>query len=734
MIFLLSVFPYFFSDVIDEQTIQHAIFIELHSRKNRKFGDVINWANGKFESDASGEFRIVELHENCIKRCPDEALEKNTVFAFWSVYKIRHRDETRGYRYEWKITVRAAKTSRSDRKLDDDTLSVRSFLLRDYDYPKYFLKPERINQMPGSERRMEKRIFSLYDRAEFPFRLNYQTQYPAPPVQYDQAEELNTGEYYRNGPAQQVPQQPTQQQFQQTSQQIVQIPQSSKPVRYHEYPPNHGASYNNLHHHYFLNKNEVPVFKMSHLEKVHMYPPRPGTKPYSNGFIPRHHGSVVSVQPKQLIRNYPRNPANQQTLVHFPDDQISTHSPIGPGPYDDNRESILEGEVVTENTNIPFEANANNQNLFIPFPPRSANNEILSNINATPYQYEINTSAIPAIPLFGSFIPNQPNTDAQAALNQQQLFWLRSGNPFSNNVNFIGSYPYQENTYSELDPIYHSPVVVTPVSVLPNTITDDATKAVSQLPLQNSFIENTSYGAITENHQTTVYNTEPTVTTLFDPSIAPTTLSQLNEEKSSQYPDSINAQLPPPESGTDLRVPYVDSDKRQSSRRDQSNDASKYEHVTEDKRDTSKQIKNAEIETEAPKVTTQPSRNKYRSKSNNEATEKPKPKWEPKRSRQRMPGKYKIPSHDSKTENTENRETRVNRRRSPTTRNQQTIDEVTTIYPEAVTDLESETNTLFAPTTTTTEAPSIEDEPRTAQSVRKSISVHVGGKVIVRPK
>lgn len=719
------------------QDIQQANYIELNARKNRKFGDVINWANGKFESDKNGHFRIVELKENCIKRCSDESFERNHVYAFWAVYKVRHRDEKRGYRYEWKITIREQKNRRSDDNRDSEALSSRSFLLRDNDYPMYFGQLENV-ETPVSQRRMEKRIFNtIYDRSEFPFNLDYRSQYPPPPLRYDHAEEnLNIGEYYMNSDGERsgAPQ--------------LQIPETSKQsVQYHEYAAENSqpnSAYNNLHHHYFLNKDEVPVFKTSHFEKVQMYAPNSGVKlvPYSNAIIrqqqqPPNHDSNP---PKQFNDNY-RIASSSQSSIHFPDDQISTHIPLksnapiqlprrGNGPYDDNRESILEGENPHDQHDSPLDGNSNAANQFLSFPSRhSSSSDIISNLHISPFPYEINTSSVTTIPAITSFLPSaqyQAHDNSHSHINQHQQYfnqfnWLRGSNPYSNHVNFVGSFPYQENTYSELDPIYHTnpPVLVTPVNILHTTNTDDATRAVSQLPLQNGVTEHTSYGPITENHQTTVFNTESTT---FE-SITPTTISQFDDEKQSQYPDSINAQLPPPDSNTDLRVPYVEADRSTTERSDESTERSKLKYFNRNQQ-SSQQEKDEEKEPELPKP--YPTRYKYR--KNSENGDKVTQKWQPKKTRQRGSGKFKV-TNDSKSENSENRETRVNRRRSPLS-TKKPLDDITTNIPDYVTDVENDANQA---TTTTTTAPLLDDEPRTAQSVRKSVSVKVGDKVVVFP-
>lgn len=696
-------FGIFYSDAISEETIQQSKFFEINygRERNSKFGDVINLANGKLEMDQNGRFQLVEIRDNCIKYCLEESIDGHNITAFWSIYKIRHRDENRGYRYEWKITIRQQRNGRFDGKRSiDKTPGTRSFLVRDQDYPRYFE-----TTVKQADSKLEKRLFSThYDRSEHPFNLDYRAQ----PSQHERVvDNLNTGEYYAKDPS------------------------SSSTVKYQIHHTNgqlQADSANHVHHHYFLNKQEAPIFKTTHFEKVSTFPAHsvhqihPVHELNSMNFPNHLRGSQISTPRihNQLDSYGDAITTTSQAPVQFPD-SIKFHDDIRPttyrGHYDDNRESILEGEIKRNN----FESTSNH-NQLVSFPVRHANIIPVSHINTTPtsssYSYNSYSQTSPAI---HSHFDKQVLNPIQSPIHSHnQLYWLGQ-NP---QTGFIPSFPFHENTFSELDPIYHSSFALsTPPALsqthIPDINTDFHARYVSDLPLRNTG-EDLSYDRPTETHQTTSTNTDPSYTTPFN--IISTTkhgFGHKDIDESNSYPDSINAQLPPPESGIDVRVPYIETNKSKS-RSTRKGYGKKGEKLKLQNDDASVSVdKSANVE----EKTTKKSSLKYKSQRNISTTDKPQ-SYLPKRPRLRGTDKYKTMSEmmkmSTKKPNIINRR-KIMTRKTPTTTTAEPYT-VTTDFPDVTTEYDAATTTQ------------IDEEPRTTQSVRKSVSVHISEKVTVVPK
>lgn len=713
--FFLFIFIYFlfFSDVIREESIQRAKFLELNKghERNNKFGDVINLANGKLGTDQNGYFQLVEMIDNCIEYCLEETLEGHNITAFWSVYRVRHRDVQRSYRYEWKITIRRLRNSlryEGKRNTEHNT-NVRSFLIRDQDYPQYFE-----NSTKKKEIKMEKRIFNtLYDKSEHPFNLDYRTQ----PSQYVRdVENLNIGEYYAKGSA----------------------PIIRYQVRNPQEAPLTAENANHLHHHYYLNKDEVPIFKTSHFEKVSAFPGHYNALNFPNNVVQPSQVSVPRVR-NQLDSYSELLQTTSQAPFHFPE-EIKLQETIRPttyrGHYDDNRESILEGEVKKNN----FEHH-HNRNQLITFPARHANVLPISSITTTPSSYAIHLSTSPptsSIPLLYDKQFSNPNSfhspDTQGHANQ---YWYGQ-HPHHNSYHFVGSYPYHEHTYSELDPIYHGQSVLsTPSDVPPSNIPEINSEIhngddrfVSQLPLQNVG-DDSSYDIPTEVHQTTSTNTDATFTTPYN---AVTTIRAdiiQSDDNNNPFPDSINAQLPPPDSGADLRVPYVETDKSSSGAQSHHKKKKEKYRVTihdindedDDHNDDNEDvtIEKQRIEKLVDRTTKKSLQSRYKNRRSSSSTEKP--SWAPKRPRLRGSDKYKTNS-ELVLKNSQKKSTYSNRRKI-TLRKATTTTEPTTITQEFSNESEA---------VSTTVASLLDDEPRTSQSVQKSVSVHIAEKVTVIPK
>lgn len=682
----------FSSDVIREESIQQAKFFELDSghERNDKFGDVINLANGQLEMDRTGLFQLVEINDICIKYCLEESIDGHNITAFWSIYKIRHRNEQRGYRYEWKITIR---TLRSNRFEDKHGSYIRSFLIRDEDYPKYF-------DSRGKKKvaRMEKRIFNtLYDKSEYPFQLDYGLHPSYAQTQFDRIEDsLNTGEYYAKG--------------------------STPVIKYQvrDGQTTHENA-NNVHHHYFLNQNEVPLLKTSHFEKVSTIPGQYNALTFPNGAVQPSQVSVPRMH-NQLDSYGDVLPTTSHTPFHFPDEEKFQEA-IRPttyrGHYDDNRESILEGEIKGNSFN-----HYHDRKTLFSFPARHTNVVPISSITTTPSSYGINLSVSPASSSQSPYIKHYSNgLHSAITQNHPNHFYWQPQHLNNQHYNFAGSFPYHENTFSELDPIYHGPVALpTPSDVPPTDIPglNDAIHNanfgfVSQLPLQNDNDDST-YDIPTEIHQTTSTNSDPSFTTPFH--VVTTEKASLEVSNDQNlFPDSINAQLPPPDSGADIRVPYVEIDKSVSSTQANWKKNKKPKVIRENEdMSTEKQMLDKIVD----KTTKKQSSNRYKSQKSSSSTERP--SWAPKRPRLRVSDKYKTNSEFLK-----NSEKKMNfsNRRKITLRKTTTTKQPTTMTQEFSSENEAFTTTL---------SPQFDDEPRTSQSIRKSVSVHIAEKVTVMPK
>lgn len=753
--FRLFVFHFhfqFLSEIVSKDILHAADYHALPNRKIQKFGDIIGMATGRLEINEHGGAAIVELPENCIKLCADEYLAEKNVSGVWSVEKIRHRDENRGHRYELKITIRAMKKYRFDTKRDaidangNGLSKARSFLIKDEDYPKYFSghRDTHIEQRKSNQR-VEKRIFNiLYDNTEIPFHLNYGRS-PNIPLVYGlgQDSHLNIGEYYMGRPA---------------------VPSSSfhsRPLRFGgggPHPPPNGLPSNGpnpltpgqLHHHYYLNKDEVPIYKASLFENGNVFGQHAAHGPVVlPNQMPNHQYSTIRNPQSQRIENQirPNEYFNSFTPtpsipVQFPgtesDDAAKYRGSVN-GVYDENRETILEGEH-HKYVGPQFDVTNNLLNFSPPQPAKQNSHVSTANghgITPTPYVFQIDASPSPA-PISFYSNPNQnqhqqhhpqsnhvqPSSVYSSQQLANQFYWFGDGHqqPRNPNAHFESSYPFHENTFSELDPVYHGhgqdqSISVTPgniVSVQPTTgFERDSNREASQLPHQHSSI---GYTVSSEDQSTTQENTEPNFTT---PYVLSTTKTFGKQHSNDGKPDSINAQLPPPDADDDLTVPYVDASihtekpyapirliERPVEHRHIAH--SKTEYVTTENRNDEIVAAATDVPNKMEKIFDSDHRTpiqvRYKSQKNTNAAEKQTVKWTPKRTRQRKPA----------TENENERKATYRHRKVSTT--------TTTATPTVTSSDTEDTN----PEIITAKSVFFHDEPRTSQSVKKTVSIRIG--------
>ena len=121
------------------------------------------------------------------------------------------------------------------------------------------------------------------------------------------------------------------------------------------------------------------------------------------------------------------------------------------------------------------------------------------------------------------------------------------------------------------------------------------------------------------------------------------------------------------------------------------------------------------------KTTKKSSYGRYKTQRSPSSTEKP--SWAPKRPRLRGSDKYK--TNSELAHNSEKKSHYANRRKITLRKTTTTTAAPTTVTQEFGNDSEA---------VSTTVASLLEDEPRTSQSVKKSVSVHIAEKVTVMPK
>lgn len=209
--------------------------------------------------------------------------------------KIRHHDTSRGHAMELKLTIVPMRRNHAESKREivsgsgggggGGQLKPRSFVVRDIDYPRYF--DENADGL-APRNKIQKRTFDMFgmsqpffDNYRIPLHYNYQSKY---------ADNLNTGEYYVSGD---IGSQTTDRAFYQHPLPTIQY---QSPSGFHEqqqlqrphsirFPTASAGSTNDyvdtvgtaspftsthLHHHFYLNKNNVPIVKATAFEKENL--------------------------------------------------------------------------------------------------------------------------------------------------------------------------------------------------------------------------------------------------------------------------------------------------------------------------------------------------------------------------------------------------------------------------------------------------------------------------------
>lgn len=517
--------------------------------------------------------------------------DKN-ITAFWLVEKVRHKDEKQGHRYELRITVFPIKKYRAESKRDatENQPKRRSFVIREQDYPKYFDE----SMKPNSK--IQKRFFDLvgslserpFEQYEIPFSVGrYQNRYP---------NDLNTGEYYhpkRNGEL--FYQRPTA-----TTSSYgghVQFPSAIAATNdYLEttgtYPISPFTS-THLHHHYYLNRNNVPLIKATGFEKETVFED-PSSDDYRTQLRVR---NPPIEEVSQSTDHSHSNKGHQQEPSASPQNNpIPTAVGIGYNFYTEQPRNVYE---VSDSSGNIF---GNHQSLQTPYslteqvpaPPvqfgqfyqhnhnHAYSHPLQLQVATPPQQYLVNgleNAPITAAPFNIRQQPYQleqfrPVIDYPSRFNRQQF-------PIQNNdVNVNYNQQFEPNRYSEPDPIYHGENV--PIAPYTRQVGFDpvidignhhqqTTSAPTPTPTESA---NQNQANVKPEKQTELksegdeYEFNPVVNVRKRPerqrvktqSKVKQQQKQLDRtENQTKYPDSINAQLPPPEQDDDLTVPYVES-------------------------------------------------------------------------------------------------------------------------------------------------------------------------------
>lgn len=710
----------FSSDAISEESLRRALFVGLNDesdwRSNSKFGDVINLSNGKLDVVDGRRFRIVELQPNCRKQCMDATADDGNVTAFWIVHKIRHRDEERRFRYELKITVKRALAHRSDGKRElnhDMVVNSRSFLLRDSDYPELFAE----ESAKYEQQSMDKRIFNtVYDNSEVPFRLNYRAKILSGYAPYDSNNNLNIGEYFAHTATSLQPK-PSNIVQQQEYVQAIKPPSTEKLPTFHPQP-------------YFWNKNDYPDFKAQNFRKIYSYSINNGN---SVGYTDGDQQTVPNPLTFSAAQRLQISDTTSQAPIQFPDANgnggVATPTSPYRRPYDGGHAPIVDSELDhTQPQLFAYSHSANNDGP-----------KVGGHIMPTTIPYETNTS--PSNALFRNHIYTAGLQSSIGYQADDKPYWYGYGSLQQPSIqgNFIPSHRYQENPYSELDPIYHNPtILVTPVNLLPVHLqhlnaptTDTIPRTIAQLP-----IEAVDINSPTENYRSPAINAESGFTTPLSYSTSSNSEppQQLGNEANA-YPDSINAQLPPPESDTEVNVPYVEADRKPTEvLLDRSRDDARERYVPSGQFELIRTIESAPREKLAEKPPS--ARKQVRISTTQVPTTTSPPETTTqltetttaRRTRNRGSAKFEITTKKPNKNAIDFLATRRRRFKfnKPTT---------TTREPFTITTTTDDSNDLTErDEITTTIVPDIDFEPRTSQSIQKSVSVRVGDKITVMPK
>ncbi|XP_067637614.1 mucin-4 isoform X2 [Eurosta solidaginis] len=147
----------------------HALYIPQRDKSDTRFGDIVTLASGRLEQTGNNSFRFVE------GLCTGYDCEPERVWALWQVQKIRHRDINRKFRYEMKFSVsplraeslssninikrKAEFESHNNNNNNNKRSVLQRYIQRDGDYPHTFGKIISNN----NDARFAERRFDLFN-------------------------------------------------------------------------------------------------------------------------------------------------------------------------------------------------------------------------------------------------------------------------------------------------------------------------------------------------------------------------------------------------------------------------------------------------------------------------------------------------------------------------------------------------------------------------------------------
>ncbi|KAJ6635511.1 hypothetical protein Bhyg_14097 [Pseudolycoriella hygida] len=549
------------SDFLSEAQLQTATYVRRAHESFQKFGDVVSLARGRLETDENNKFVYKEMDRNECRQLNCSLHENNNknITAFWLVEKIRHRDE-KLHRYELRITIFPVKKNR----LEKYQPKRRSFLIREQDYPEYFDETMKPNS------KIQERFFDLvgslserpYEEYRIPFTVDgYRKRNPG---------DLNTGEYYHpKGNGEEYYDRPTaaSNSYGRPIQFPDVIPTAENlfdATRKHAINP---VTSTHLHHHYYLNRNNIPLIKATGYDKETIF--ENDSRDFEQQIRIRN-PQVVDVPFHQ--QSDQKQTGKEHELIVAPQNN-AIPTAIGAG-YNFYTETPVNGYDVSSPSSYIF---GNHKNLQAPYtiseqspvPPF----QFGQFYQQTPYSHPLQLQVVtPPQQYTGGSLGNSPIT--VAPFNTGQHYPIESLRPVidfpsrfnrqqfpiqNNDVNY--NQQFEPNRYSEPDPIYHGENVPLPPytrQVGFDPVIDIGNHQQQQQPTQSpNQIENT------KSEQYTTSDYEVNVSDVKNRPERHRVKAQIDNlhrnESQRKYPDSINAQLPPPEQDDDLTVPYVES-------------------------------------------------------------------------------------------------------------------------------------------------------------------------------
>lgn len=681
-------------------------------------------ARGKLERAPSGELFLVQTDtSNCDRLCHDDIDRlksqdrKTNVTALWLVEKIRHRDEARGHRYEIRITIIPVggegenddiegisdreRNRRSGKKMHYN--NRRSFILRDADYPRYFIQTNSITSSPPALKRA-----TTVDRSVFDFTDLYR---PQNQMTINYTPELNLGEYYVKPTTDMLP--PKTQSYTSRPRYSTQLfspnfnhytPEGTNNFRFPDNHNNngfsnkilteisnfnHGANFNHilpeqpavtthLHHHYYLDKYKRPLIKVSAYENEeefkHPPPPIPTHKYYNN----------LRIETPGL--------ESYKTEGHISTQNLYQHRPIYKIPKVEYN-NYQTPQVFTNQIPIPPDVGSQ-----IYSPHTVPYQEVSEQYHKTPVTTAQYTQTL-QVPPFAGITNHRPLVKYVTQEITPGYKIIQKSRPIitppPTSSPFKESEQLENTKYSDPDPLYH-PNGINPTIVSYGTasggdnLDDDSFKHSLPMPQQqtepiptthNYIIPETAQDEDSHNYDYENSDNDRIHLHIRDQS------STHRPPSGNKYPDSINAQLPPPHPNDDTEIPYVETS------------------VITEKSVSPPLIIVPAISAATKETITNQTKSKHRSRSptlrksrTTTTTEKPVLKWTPKRSR--------VKNASPATAATRNKSTKIYSSKIPQFDSSR-VEQLITVSP-----LTDETPQSSTTSTTTTQPTYIEHLPK----------------------